>query len=239
MKGTIGDVIFYESIDGFLARTKGGIEASRIYNDPAFARTRENYTEFRNAVQAAKVLRDCICTLSTKSIDNRLTSRLNKLMWQIKDTDVSSIRGSRMVAAGIATDEGKQLMKGFDFNNRAPLGSVLHTLYELDRSAGALVIPLLRTMNDISIPPGATGIVCKLGYAVVDFSTGQSALSTSSVRLPIVKEPVEVKLLPGGIPAIPGTPIIILCIEFMQEVNGADYLLNNGANNVMTILEVL
>ena len=40
LEGTIGDVSFYKSKDGYLAREKGGVDADRIKNDPAFQRTR-------------------------------------------------------------------------------------------------------------------------------------------------------------------------------------------------------
>ena len=49
LKGTIGDISFYKTGDGHLAREKGGIDASRIANDPAFQRTRENGAEFGTA----------------------------------------------------------------------------------------------------------------------------------------------------------------------------------------------
>ena len=49
LKGTIGGITFYKSKDGYLAREKGGVDASRIANDPGFARTRENGAEFANA----------------------------------------------------------------------------------------------------------------------------------------------------------------------------------------------
>jgi len=39
LKGTIGDITFYKTQDGHLAREKGGIDASRIKSDPAFQRT--------------------------------------------------------------------------------------------------------------------------------------------------------------------------------------------------------
>ena len=57
LKGTLGDITFYKSQDGFLAREKGGVEASRIANDPAFQRTRENGAEFGTAGKAGKMLR--------------------------------------------------------------------------------------------------------------------------------------------------------------------------------------
>ena len=36
LQGTIGDVSFYKSKDGYLAREKGGVDGERIKNDPAF-----------------------------------------------------------------------------------------------------------------------------------------------------------------------------------------------------------
>ncbi|HEY0092582.1 MAG TPA: hypothetical protein VGB43_08860, partial [Flavobacterium sp.] len=53
LKGTMGGITFYKtSLDGHLAREKGGIEASRIASDPAFQRTRENGSEFGRAGRA-------------------------------------------------------------------------------------------------------------------------------------------------------------------------------------------
>lgn len=57
LKGTIGNITFYKSKDGFLAREKGSLDATRIANDPAFQRTRENGAEFGRAGKAGKVLR--------------------------------------------------------------------------------------------------------------------------------------------------------------------------------------
>ena len=39
LEGTIGNISFYKSQDGFLAREKGGVDGARIASDPAFQRT--------------------------------------------------------------------------------------------------------------------------------------------------------------------------------------------------------
>ena len=57
LEGTIGDITFYKSQDGYLAREKGGIDANRIASDPAFQRTRENGSEFGAAGKAGKMLK--------------------------------------------------------------------------------------------------------------------------------------------------------------------------------------
>lgn len=45
LKGSIGNVTFYTTVAGDLARQKGGIDAERIATDPAFQHTRENGSE--------------------------------------------------------------------------------------------------------------------------------------------------------------------------------------------------
>jgi hypothetical protein len=42
IKGTIGDITFYKSQGGYMAREKGDVDSKRIATDPAFQRTREN-----------------------------------------------------------------------------------------------------------------------------------------------------------------------------------------------------
>ncbi len=49
LKGTIGNITFYKSQDGYLAREKGSLDAKRIASDPKFQRTRENGAEFSRA----------------------------------------------------------------------------------------------------------------------------------------------------------------------------------------------
>ena len=67
LKGTIGDITFYKTQDGHLAREKGGIDASRIASDPAFQRTRENGSEFGRAGKAGKMLRTALRPLLLNS----------------------------------------------------------------------------------------------------------------------------------------------------------------------------
>ena len=89
LKGTIGDITFYKTQDGHLAREKGGVEASRIKNDPAFQRTRENGSEFGRAGTAGKVLRIAIRELLLNSADGRMVSRLTQQMVKVIQADLT------------------------------------------------------------------------------------------------------------------------------------------------------
>lgn len=240
LKGTIGGITFYKSKDGYLAREKGGVDASRIANDPGFARTRENGAEFANAASAGKLLRDAVRVLGKNASDGRVTSRLTQVMAQVKNMDEANVRGERSVAEGLTKAEAKLLLKGFNFNVNSVLGSVLYKPYQVDTATGQISIASLSPRNDISIPSGATHVIIKCGLASVDFETGVSEIGVSeAVRITTDAEDQPLLINPATIPALPGTRFFLLSIDFVQSVNNVDYSLNNNAYNVLAIVEVV
>lgn len=86
LKGKIGDLSFYKTRDGYQARTKGGVSADRIANDPKFQRTRENGAEFGRAATASKrmrsILRSVILQNADRKMPHRLLSRLMRIINQ-------------------------------------------------------------------------------------------------------------------------------------------------------------
>jgi hypothetical protein len=54
----------------------------------------------------------------------------------------------------------------------------------------------------------------------------------------LVQGVISPVLTPSGVPAGSGVGMHVLLIEFFQEVNGVQYMLNNGAYNVLNLLEV-
>lgn len=135
LKGTIGDITFYKTQDGHLAREKGGIDAQRIATDPAFQRTRENGSEFGRAGKAGKILRTALRPLLLNSADSRMVSRLTQSMVKVIQADTTSVRGLRNVIDGEA-----ELLFGFEFNIRGKLGTSLFAPFTatIDRVAGTL-----------------------------------------------------------------------------------------------------
>ena len=124
LEGTIGDITFYKSQDGFLAKGKGGIPADRIANDPNFVRTRENGAEFGNAGKAGKTLRTAIRGLLQNASDNRMVGRLASKMVKVIQADATNPRGLRNVIDGEA-----ELLEGFDFNKNGKLTRTIYAPY--------------------------------------------------------------------------------------------------------------
>lgn len=239
IEGTLDDVTFYKSADGYLVRTKGGVSKERMMKDPAFERTRENMGEFGHCATAGKMLRNATGGLVKKANDRRLTSRLQKIMSEIKALDSFSARGKRKVADGMATEEGKMLLKGFDFNINAPLKSIMDLDVFVDLESGKTVVENLTPKEDLNFPEGATHFSMQSVFTNLDFATGISNSKTSSViNLPIDLHVVSPSMNPEGVPEGSGTRIYLLFLAFYQEVNGVQYLLKNGAYNVLNIVAI-
>ncbi len=239
IEGTLQDMTFYKSQDGYLVRTKGGVSGDRIANDPAFARTKENGSEFGSAATAGKVLRDAIRNMVSSASDNRVTARVTQIMTQIKNLDTTSVRGERSVDVGIATPEGQALLKNFNFNDKAILGAVLYKPYTVTTATGVVSIANLVPINDIAAPSGTTHLTIKSAFSIIDFNLGTSETQYSNeVNLPYDGTSGAVTLTPAAVPTGTGTKLYFLQVEFFQEVNSVQYSLNNGAYNALAIIEV-
>lgn len=240
IKGTLDNVNFYKTKDGDLARMKTSVDANRIKNDPAFERTRENNAEFGTSAKAGKIVRDTARPLAMTASDPKLVSRFTQLMTKIKNMDSTSARGERNIVQGLLDPAARELLKGFDFNKEAVLSSILFKPYTVNAATGEIVINNIIPQNDIAIPQGASHISMTAGFMGVDFATGEQELQLSNVvNLPINMISSTVTLTPAAVPAVVGLGMILLRLEFFQEVNGNQYTLKNGAYNALRVVEVI
>ena len=240
IEGTLDNLTFYKGQDGgYLVKTKSGVSKERILNDPAFERTRENGSEFGHSATSGKLLRTSVRNLMIKAKDNRVTSRLTQVMSKVKNLDTTSTRGNRNVATGLATAQGKTVLKGFDFNKRALLSAVLFAPFSIDNATGEISIPDLTPANDVSYPTGATHMSISSAFLDLNFDTKDSAIEYSpTVNLAINNTTANQTLTPPAVPSGSGNKIYLILIEFFQEINGVQYQLKNGAYNVLNIVDV-
>jgi len=239
LTGKIGDLSFYKSQDGYLAREKGGVDAARIKNDPAFARTRENGQEFGMAARSGKLMRDAFRPLMMRASDGRVVSRLTKVMSDIRKLDTTSARGERSVAVAIANQPAKDKLKDFNFNRRSILKAVLFRPFSVDTATGEIVISDLVPANHVAAPSGATHVALTAAWGKINFADeGYEVEMSNTVNLPIDGTSTTVTLTPANAPAGPGIDTFILVVEFFQEVNGNQYSLNDGLYNALSIVDV-
>lgn len=240
IEGTLDGLTFYKGKEGYLIKTKGGVSARRIKNDPAFARTRENGSEFGQAATSGKQLRRAIIDLMSDAKDDLVTSRLTQVMTRVKNADTTSPRGERKVAIGLESPEGRLELNGFNFNDNAILSSVLLTDYELNTTTGEVDIPSLIPIQNLNAPEGATHVSLESGFLNLDLTTDVKDLQLSPiVNLPIDATNTPVTLTPTAPAAGAGNEFFFLKVAFFQEVNGTQYPLNNGAFNALQLIDVL
>jgi len=239
LEGTIGDITFHKSKDGYIAKEKSAVTAGRIASDPAFQRTRENGAEFGRAGKAGKLLRNSLRSLLQKASDSRMVSRLTKEMVRVIQADLTSTRGLRNVIDGEA-----ELLSGFDFNSNAKLSTTIFAPFTatINRVNGELTvtIPPFVPAEMIAAPGGTTHFKILSAGSEVDFTQGVfTADSKESNILPWDQTATASLTLVNQITANSTHPLfLVLGIEFMQEVNGVQYPLKNGSYNALALVKV-
>jgi hypothetical protein len=239
LQGTIGDVSFYKSQDGYLAREKGGVDGDRIKNDPAFARTRENGSEFGRAGKAGKLIRTAFRPLLQKAADNKVTSRLTQQMMKVLQADTTNSRGERTALAGDLS-----LIEYFDFNANGRLDATMYAPFEvaIDRPSGqaTINIPAFVPSNSIAFPQGATHLKFVAAVSEVNFETEVFTYnSAESAAIPITAETAAaLQLSPTFSANSEETLMVVFGIEFYQVVNGQMYVMKNGGYNCLALVEI-
>ncbi|MFW0714249.1 hypothetical protein [Pedobacter sp. N23S346] len=239
LNGRIGDLTFYKTRDGYLAREKGGISASRIAGDPKFERTRENMAEFGRATKAGKFMRIAFKTLTSQLADSRISNRLMKEMLKVIQADSVNERGLRMVL-----DAETELLTGFEFNIKAPIGTTINVPYEalIDRATGVLSItlPAYSARDLINSPQGSTHFKLSAASAAINFEEERFQLDVVESEMMSVKDiAVAASRLDCQLTAGSTSPLFLLLgISFYQRVNQVDYPLSNGAFNGLTLARI-
>ena len=237
LKGSIGDISFYKSADGHMARFKGGVDGKRIATDPAFKRTRENGMEFGRAGKGGKLVRNSLQLLLQQAKDKRVVSRLTKALLAIIKTDSVNERGNRTLAAGTF-----ELLTWFDFNIRGILKTSLFAPYEtlFNRVTGicGVHLPPFNPQLQMIAPAGTSHYKLRVGVSELDFEEERYVFTTEdSGILPYsnaVTAALDLDVSLGANSSF--TVLQVLCLEFYQEVNGTMYPLNNGAFNAMSVV---
>uniref|UniRef100_UPI00404B71F6 hypothetical protein n=1 Tax=Flavobacterium sp. TaxID=239 RepID=UPI00404B71F6 len=150
-----------------------------------------------------------------------------------------SARGARNVAEGLNATSSSSILEGFDFNARATFGSVLNSIVTVDTATGSVSIAAYNPLEQMRSPEGATHFSLQVGFLRIDFATGAYELTQSAEEVyPLQNGMITPVLTPATVPTVTGTGMHFILIEFFQEVNGVQYMLNNGAFNVLNLLKM-
>jgi hypothetical protein len=236
LKGSVGRLSFYKTKDGYLAREKGGVDKSRIMNDPRFARTRENMKEFADNANSSKLLRDALRPVIAQIGDKRLNLRITQSLMQVLKSDLVNVRGDRRVMAG-----DWNLLKDLELNAGSSLTSTLFFEIQYTDAADAwgVVLPAFVPRDMMALPGGATHYKITATGVGVDFDLGNRSVVSAAGEVKSVLEQAAPETLSVDKSQLSGTHFAFLVsVEFIQLVNGVEYAINNGAHNAAKIVAV-
>lgn len=235
LEGTIGDLTFYKGANGSFARQKGGIAKSRILSDPEFQRTRENLAEFARAAGASRLLKDAFRDITLRSRDLRTHNRLYAMAMKVIKSDSASNRGERDFALG-----NHSLMTEFQFNINAPWIATVFAKYQQEVSPTELTLTFEEFIPAVKVskPTGATHARFFLvGTALNIAEASHQTATIVSADIELVHQPLAGFTLSIPRVIVPDTiQVYALGVEYMQEVNGSLYALNDRSHNSAKII---
>ncbi len=232
IEGTIDDLTFYKSSGRFLVRKKGGVSRERFTSDKSFERCRENVREFVQVAKFSKYLYDSFRMMLRGSSDNRSFIRLRSVVSNLKNMDTTSVRGDRMAKLVLKDKLGFDLLRGFDFNERAKMSSVLFRRIDLQDGGLKVEFKEFRPSEELSFGDGSTHFSMVYSKCVLDLDSERSEMVSSEVfRGSLRDEKMYILLKLSGTTSLTGIDVYFLRIDFYQELNGIDYSMKNGAYN--------
>ncbi len=207
---------------------------------PSMARTRENAGEFGRAATAGKLLRQTLRKQIQGAADRLMVSRMTKAMRAVEALDATNLRGKRQVLKANVAE-----LVGFDFNSEAPLSAVVFAAYAVTISAAGLIkltLPGLVPNVDLAAPVGTTHYGLEVGVAVLNFeaNTGYAMVPAGVPGVAALDGTAVGQIaVTAALPAVPGPTevvVVVLGVNFFQQINGQFYPLNNGGTNPLGVV---
>jgi hypothetical protein len=240
LTGSIGNLTFFKTKDGFYARQRGeGLTKDRMLSDSKFARILENQSEFGRTTQAGRLIRTALRDILVKRADRNMSRRLSKLISTVLHSDPANVRGSRVVQNGDLS-----LLNRFEFNeNGRVFGAVFAPFTTaIDRAAGTLSLdmPAFSPEKKIVHPRGSTHFKLKIAGSSLDFENNtylSNVVETPEIGV-VALQQEAIQLTSQLLPNLTTALVLTLCIDYFQMVNGQLYPLENGAFNGIAIVDI-
>lgn len=229
MQGTIANITFRRTQDGFIAGLRSDLNKERIKSDPSFVRTRENDTEFQNAAKAAEALRNVFTLPILDCHDNRVQSRLVRRTMQVVKSDTTSERGKRNMADGDET-----LLNLFPWNKYASYTRIMKAPFTIsvDRIAGTVTVDIPPFVPDeqLVVNYDATHFKLIASAAEMDWAIANNPDAQMEITAALPVGSTATTAISAALSLTAGTtlPIFVtLSIKWYQQVGGNFYVLKN------------
>lgn len=232
--GSFDGLSFYKLRGKIVVRKTGGFKGAAIKTQANYVRTRENASQFGYCSRVGKALRMALFPFVRKIRTPYLHNRVVTLLGQIVKFDGVSLRGSKTLLLGLASDEGRALLKGFDFNKELSLKKIFPVAFTVSLAEGKFVVPVF-SMKQVSFPAGATHIGLQFMLLRFDFESLDYRLQTSEVVYLAKADGKASSELVAPTVAGNGSLLGLFFVSFYQEINGELYVLEGCGLSVVDV----
>lgn len=214
-------------------------ERELMLMDSSIQGHRINYAEYGRAIAASTLFREAFSIVIHRAKDSRMISRLTGLLMEVIRCDEMNARGLRSVTFG-----NFDKLLNFDFNLRNRFKDVfLRDLdFTFDRYSGYVSVkfPPIYALGDLKAPAEATHYRLSIAAGILDFSSPNYVCHyTFGSYVSLEELNADSQSLSLKLPINEHLPIILLVgIEFMQEINTKFYMIRQGSMNSLTIVAV-
>lgn len=231
LEETLEGLVIIRAGNGFKIRRKPGPKREQLLKAPQFENSRASLTDFIMSSKAGKLLRTSLkqglLRVTDSGMYNRLTSNLHKVI----QSDITHAAGQRTVTGG-----QPELLRGFEFNGRAGVTSLLRTSYHAhtNRMTGEATITLdtFSPARALRAPAGATHFILHACASIVNFDEAAYSNGAAQTEMIAVNAAtanavtLQIQLAPGG----EGPLFLAFGICFVKVENGITYPLSNAHN---------
>jgi hypothetical protein len=237
LKGSIGNMTFYENEFGPQVKMKGGPNEWHIKNQDSYKNTLDNAAEFKRATAAGQLLRTAMGGLMRGVKNMRLCGRMIAPLLQAIKADTVHDRGERVISSGDLS-----VMTGFEFNHRLSLDDALplnvENCYTVDAGKVSLQIPAFRIRKKKGLPFEATHYRLVSSLLSVDFEERRYQRDVQeSTLLPMGRQAGAAFCAEHALDASAPGSFWLVGIEFYTVENNKPKLLKGGAVRVMLFEE--
>lgn len=205
-KATVDNLFFYRYGDMMVVRTASGFTKETRTTNPKYENCTRSANEFGRVSSLCKQVRLALSGILPKQNNRPVMYSFTKKMRQVLEQDTTNARGERQLSNALATEQGRQMLKGYEFNPDTTI-KLEYTLHEDSLTVNT---------DKIKFPKGINNLGFRLHQLAFDFATGENSLVSGEW----VVESGEVVLGLPGLGDVNGVRFVILEAGYFDFVDG-------------------
>lgn len=205
-KGRVDNLVFYRLHDMMVLRTSSGFTKETRNTNPRYENCNRSASEFGCVSTLGKQVRMVLSKVLPKQNNLAVVNSFTKKMCTVVVHDITNPKGERQLANAVVTENGRQLLQGYEFNphTQIVLGCQL--------TNNSLTI----TTKNISFPKGIRQLGFRMHRLAFDFVTGANVLVSGEWVMENDTVTLEVPVLPDA----SGVVFTLLETQFFEDAKG-------------------